>query len=213
MSELLGTFPLLNRHTGEFEDALLRRPIGKKHVRDFQTLWCPAFKQRLATITTREGRAEAQIQDLHWKWPEKAAATEVRADLDSFAVEVGGVAQGLMIVSLNARGRVAGQQNAHLVYVELLAAAPWNRRGFTDRPKYKGVGRLLLAAAVSLSVDQEFGGRIGLHALPQSESWYGQVCGMTDLGLDATHQGLRYFEMTEAQAEAFVGRNTERSTP
>jgi hypothetical protein len=208
MSEPLGTFLLLNRHTGQFEDASLHRPIGKKHVRDFQTLWRPAFKQRLATIATQEGVAAAQLQDFHWKWPEKAAATEVRADFESFAVEAWGVTQGLMLVSLNARARAAGQQNAHLVYVELVATAPWNREGLTERPKYKGIGRLLLAAAVSLSVNQEFGGRVGLHALPQSESWYGQICGMTDLGLDATHQGLRYFEMTEAQAKAFVGRNT-----
>ena len=213
MSESLGTFLLLNRHTDQFEDATLHRPIGRKHSRDFETLWRPAFKQRLATITTREGVAKAQMQDFHWKWPEKAAATEVRADYDSFAVEAGGVTQGLMLVSLTARARVAGQANAHLLYVELVATAPWNREGFTDRPKYKGIGRLLLAAAISLSVDQEFGGRVGLHALPQSESWYGQVCGMSDLGPDAAHQGLRYFEMTEGQAEAFVGRNTERSTP
>src|SRR5689334_16583106 len=108
MSEPLGTFLLLNRHTGQFEDATLYRPIGKKHVRDFETLWRPAFKQRLATITPLEGFAEAQMQDSHWKWPEKAAATEVRADFDSFAVEAGGVTQGLMLVSLNARARVTG---------------------------------------------------------------------------------------------------------
>jgi hypothetical protein len=213
MSEQLGRFILLNRHSGQFEDATLHRPIGRKHVRDFQTLWRPAFKKRLATIRSREEFAEAQMQDSHWEWPQKAAAMGARLDYDTFAVEAGGVTQGLMIVSLTERGRAPGQENDHLIYVELIAAAPWNRKGFTDRPKYKGVGRLLLAAAVSLSVDQEFGGRVGLHALPQSATWYRQVCGMTDLGPDEAHQRLHYFEMTETQARAFVGRTTERSTP
>lgn len=215
MSEEIGSFDLLNRHSRQFEEASLHRPIGQKHVRDFQTLWRPAFKKRLATITNREQLAEAQMQDAHWKWPEKTAGIAERLDLDSFAVMADGVTQGLMIVSLTARGRAPGQENAHLVYVELVAIAPWNRKGFTDQPKYKGAGRLLLAAAVSLSAEQEFAGRIGLHALPQSETWYREVCGMTDLGPDDAHHGLRYFEMTEAQVRAFVEgtSNAERSAP
>jgi hypothetical protein len=70
-------------------------------------------------------------------------------------------------------------------------------------PLYKGVGHLLLAAAINLSFNEEFSGRVGLHALPQAESWYRDVCKMTDLGPDGTK--MRYFEMTEAQARAFLG--------
>ncbi|MNR44822.1 hypothetical protein D3C85_1636060 [compost metagenome] len=61
---------------------------------------------------------------------------------------------------------------------------------------------MLLATAISLSFGEEFAGRIGLHALPQAESWYRDVCGMTDLGVDGT--GMTYFEMTEPQARAFI---------
>src|SRR5258706_1341 len=82
------------------------------------------------------------------------------------------------------------------------ATALWNRFRLVPEPQFKGIGRLLLAAAISLSVSEEFAGRIGLHALPQAESWYRDVCGMTDLGIDGT--GMRYFEMTEAQAQTFV---------
>lgn len=147
------------------------------------------------------------MQDAGWKWPEIAAAAVERVDLDSFAVEAGGVTQGLMLLNLNRRSRIDGQQQAHLVYVELLATAPWNRNGFVDQPKYKGVGRLLLAAAISLSYEQEFFGRVGLHALVQSENWYEQICGMTNLGPDPAYADLRYFEMTEGQAQVFLGGN------
>jgi hypothetical protein len=72
----------------------------------------------------------------------------------------------------------------------------------TEVPRFKGIGRILLGAAISLSFHEEFAGRIGLHALPQAEDWYRHVCGMTDLGVDG--KKMRYFEMTEAQAKAFL---------
>ena len=94
------------------------------------------------------------------------------------------------------------QLNKPIVDIDLLATAPWNRPQLTDQPQFKEIGRLLLAGAISLSVSEEFAGRIGLHALPQAETWYRDVCGMTDLGVDGTN--MRYFEMTESQARAFI---------
>lgn len=205
MSSLVGSFVLLNRVTQEFDPAELHSPIGDSHVADFRKLWQPAFKQRLARMVLGETRESAQLQDEHWKWPEKSEVVRGRLDFESFAVTASGLTQGLMIVSLAKTARIERQRGQHLVYVELIATAPWNRPGFTDGgAQYKGVGRLLLAAAVSLSVEQEFGGRIGLHALPQAASWYRDVCGMTDLGPDEGHQKLVYFEMTAEQAAAFV---------
>jgi hypothetical protein len=123
---------------------------------------------------------------------------------DTFAVEAEGVTQGLMLTRKGAsvRAREASQQNQYIVEIELLAIAPWNRLRLVSAPQFKGIGRLLLAAAVSLSVEEEYEGRIGLHALPQAETWYRDVCQMTDLEVDGT--GMRYFEMTAAQARAFI---------
>jgi hypothetical protein len=69
------------------------------------------------------------------------------------------------------------------------------------------VGSLLVRAAIELSREEGFKGRIGLHSLPQSNAWYANMCGMTDLGADPgySHQ-LRYFEMTPEQAEAFLAK-------
>ena len=73
-------------------------------------------------------------------------------------------------------------------------------------PRYHGVGSILIKAAVALSEDSEFHGRIGLHSLPQANDFYANTCGMTDLGIDPDYEGLRYFEMTPEQARAFVAK-------
>ncbi len=107
-----------------------------------------------------------------------------------------------MFARMDAFAREPSQLNKPIVDIDFLATAPWNRFRLAQDPRFKGIGRLLLAAAISLSVSEEFAGRIGLHALPQAESWYRDVCGMTDLGVDGT--SMRYFEMTEAQARVFI---------
>ena len=76
-----------------------------------------------------------------------------------------------------------------------------------DPPRYRGVGTILIRAAIELSKIEEFKGRIGLHSLPQANHFYANTCGMTDLGIETTdknHEGLRYFEMTPEQAQAFI---------
>jgi hypothetical protein len=62
-----------------------------------------------------------------------------------------------------------------------------------------------MAAVIQISQAEEFAGRTGLHSLPQSESWYRENCGMTDLGPDPNDRSkLRYFEMTAEQANKFL---------
>jgi hypothetical protein len=111
-----------------------------------------------------------------------------------------------MTVNTIKRCRLPQQMNKHLVYVEYLEVAPWNRRAVTNAPRYKGVGTVLMAAAIQLSLDEGNNGRIGLHSLPQADTFYRDVCQMTDLGPDATYPSypLRYFEMTAEQASAFM---------
>ncbi|MDE2887257.1 MAG: hypothetical protein OXR72_03525 [Gemmatimonadota bacterium] len=84
--------------------------------------------------------------------------------------------------------------------------APWNRPELFTPPRYRGVGSILIRAAVALSDDLEFRGRIGLHSLPQATRFYAKTCGMTDLGTDLDYEGLHYFEMTPEQAQAFVNK-------
>ena len=205
MKVLVGTYELYNRRSKSFEDAYLYSPIVENHVSDFETLWVPAFETRLAQAKTWADVAAANAQDHHWKWRKKTQQRQGRLDWKSFAIECDSSTQGLMFAITSAFAREPSQKNQHIIYIDLLATAPWNRHGMTNLPKYKGVGRLLLLAAINLSVSEGFVGRIGLHSLPQSESWYRDICGMTDLGIDQTNpSSLRYFEMTQTQMETFL---------
>ncbi len=100
-------------------------------------------------------------------------------------------------------GREPSQRGKPLVYLEYLEVAPWNWPYRSERPRLKGVGIALVAAATQLSVDNGFEGRIGLHSLEQAEGFY-RRCRMTDLGPGADYYILRYFEMTATQASAFL---------
>lgn len=203
----LATYQLLDRQQQKSFELSLWQPIADRHAQDFEQHWRPIFDAHLAELEAQGGDANAavalrNIQDAHWEWARKADAIKGRLDWQSFAVEADGMTQGLMFVKTQGFAREPSQQGKPLALIELLATAPWNRQTLVPVVRYKGIGRLLLAAAISLSVHEEFEGRIGLHALPQAETWYRDVCGMTDLGVDQTQ--MRYFEMTKAQAEAFL---------
>ena len=146
-------------------------------------------------------------QHAHWNWRAKMDAYTEQLRYESFALECDGMVQGLMIVSTIDRCRIATQANLHLVYIEYLEAAPWNHTLGHAVPRYRGVGTTLVAAAIELSIEEGNAGRIGLHSLPQADSFYSR-CGMTDLGPDEAYPNfpLRYFEMTDEQAASFLGR-------
>lgn len=209
MAQLLRTILLMDRRAGREVEATIWQSLDERHVRDFDEKWKPIFAARLAELfaagpVTGAIAGEHDLQDAHWKWSEKLARMQGDMSRASFAVEAEGVTQGLMFTHMGptVRAREPSQQGQYIVDVELVATAPWNRFRLTPDPQFRGIGRLLLATAVSLSFSEEFAGRVGLHALPQAESWYRDVCGMTDLGVDTS--GMRYFEMTSAQARAFI---------
>jgi hypothetical protein len=207
MKEAIGSVELLNRTTGEFEPAGVYRNIDESNLSDFEQEWQPLLHERRDALQSAAEIEAANVQDAHWDWRAKADVRAQSLAHESFAIEANGMTQGLLFAKTAAFGRLREQQGLDLVYVEYIATAPWNRAGFTPTPLYKGVGRILLATAISLSVDLGFHGRLALHSIPQSESWYRVQCGMTDLGpdLEADQRGvLRYFEMTPAQAESFI---------
>ena len=207
MSDRLGTYLLMDRLKEREVEVSLWQSLDERHVEDFAQKWKPMFDARLAELRakgdlTLEVVGEHNLQDAHWEWAQKRLERQDMMSWTSFAVEAEDETQGLMFVRMDTTAREASGRGKFLVEIDLLATAPWNRFRLVAQPQFKGIGRLLMAAAISLSFDQEFEGRIGLHALPQAESWYRDVCGMTDLGIDGTT--MRYFEMTSAQAQAFV---------
>jgi hypothetical protein len=124
-----------------------------------------------------------------------------------FALNCQNEPQGMMAVTPGLACRIP-QGSDTLAYVEYIATAPWNLADLLgavgERARYRAVGPALLSVAIGYSRWVGFGGRIGLHALPQAEPFYRDACGMTDLGYDSAHD-LRYFEFTEDQALRFLG--------
>lgn len=75
-----------------------------------------------------------------------------------------------------------------------------------SQPRYRSVGARLLKAAVQVSLDRGFEGRIGLYSLPLAEGFYTKV-GMTRMHVkrdrSSSVYGLRYFEFNPTAAVAF----------
>lgn len=191
MSVTISEIYLKEVSSGRLVRAELYDSIQQRHLDHHEQLWKPVT----TTLNEQQG---------HWDWQKKWTHFSTQLSFQSFAIECSGETQGLMIVNTIMRCQLPRQANKHLVYVEYLEAAPWNRQSVTSTPRYKLVGTVMIAAAIQLSIDEGNQGRIGLHSLPQADTFYRNQCGMTDLDRDASKQNLVYFEMTEAQAVQYM---------
>ncbi len=176
--------------TAEFWDSILER-----HLRDLEGAWSNSLRQLRATSSY------VRQESSHWNWRAKVDSIRGQLGNKSFAIECENHTQGVMIVSLLSSCRLPAVKGKPLVYVDYLETAPWNRPSL-GVVRFRGVGTLMLSAAIQLSRKEGFGGRIGLHSLPQSEEWYSKR-GMMNLGPDKRYQNLSYFEMSESQASTF----------
>jgi len=202
---------LLDVATKKMVKAELWDSIDEQHVEDWETEWVP----ELFKAIQRMKRAGVEIaewpESRNWNWRAKTTHFRGMLDRQGFAVMCEGVTQGMMFVDLGKHARHPDHKGQHLVYVDFLEAAPWNRSGLVaDNARYRGVGSILISAAVMLSKEVECHGRIGLHSLPQANRFYANSCGMQDFGPDASYQNLRYFEMTPGDATAFLEKGEER---
>lgn len=208
MTVIMTPIALLNVESGQAEDAELWDAITEQQLADWEGEWLPELFKSVQKMKRAGVERELWPQSRHWDWRRKTASLQGMLARQGFSVVCDGVTQGMMIVDTTTkRCRLEDQQGKNLVYVEFVENAPWNRQELlNDSPKYRGIGSVLIRTAIELSKKEEFKGRIGLHSLPQSNSFYANSCGMTDLGADPNpvYAPMRYFEMTEGQAEAFI---------
>ena len=199
---------LLDVTSGTGIEAELRDAIEEAQLIDWQTQWQPALIRTLQELA-RQGVPMARWpQSWHWDWRAKTAQVTGLLAFQGFSIVCAGMTQGLMRIDLTKAARAPEQKGKPLVYVDYLEVAPWNRPDLGQAVRYKGVGTALMVAAIAFSEQEGFKGRIGLHSLPQAESFYRDRCGMIDLGPDAAYQNLKYFEMTPDQAKAFLEEET-----
>jgi hypothetical protein len=201
---------LLDAATGSLVEAELWDAITERQLLDWEREWTPALKANLALLRAAGIERGRLPQSSHWNWRRKIEHFGNLLANPGYSVMCQGMTQGMMILDTTRSARLASQRLLPIVYVEYLETAPWNQFLQNQRPRYQGVGSVLMRAAIAQSRMDGFKGRVGLHSLPQSIDYYVKHCGMTDLGGDATYQNLRYLEMTPEQADAFSPERSER---
>lgn len=203
MKVSVGPVDLYNRHTSGYEEAHVFQGMDQKNHDDFEQHWQPLLETRRRQFDSNIAACAGNVQDWHWDWIVESSVADRTLGYDTYALECAGQTQALMVVDSNQFALHPAQAGKELVQIARLATAPWNRTKTVPHPKYKGAGRILVATAISLSIELEFGGRIGLHALPQSEDWY-RYCGFFEVPDPNPKNELKYFEMTADAAAKFL---------
>lgn len=209
---------LKRRETGERVDADLLTRLTLSDLLDAESAWTPWRFGMVKQLLTAGIPRAMWPEHWHWNWVHKL--------LSKGTLDIGGALsplrlmgircadewQGLVLATCVGHQTKANKGGRDLLYLKYLETAPWNLavNEISQTPKFSGVGRQLMEVGVRLSEALDFRGRIGLHSLPQAEGFY-RYCGMTEVGKDPQYENLRYFEMTEEQAEAFLypGRRTK----
>ncbi|MEO1685673.1 MAG: hypothetical protein AAFS06_20750 [Cyanobacteria bacterium J06631_12] len=134
----------------------------------------------------------AEEPDAAWNWSYKLRLSLREERYEAYGIELDELLHGVVLLETQWH-RSWFAQAYRLVYVEYLAAAPWNRHPLEDPPYLKRVGSALLTIARQRSVELGYEGRVGLHALPGTEGFYDRL-NMMDNGPDPEKEGLVYFE-------------------
>lgn len=196
---------LLDRKTNSVVQAEVISEVTAGDLIEVEGIW-RKYREAARMRVIRNGLPVPEHN--HWRWDRKAHDLQFTA-YRCLAVRHKEEIQGLAMVSiLGQAGRSAADKRKPVLYVKYIETAPWNLRDYVgEKARYGGVGTSLIVAAIELSVEEGMRGRIGLHSLPQSERFYGSF--MEDLGVDRHVEGLRYFELSEAAARAFMTRGDQ----
>jgi hypothetical protein len=160
-------------------------PMEQRHFEDVDTLWNPIL------------RSTGQ-PDVGWIWDYKLNQSQQEERYEAYALDIDGLAQGLIFLETQWH-RSHLTERWPLVYVEAIASAPWNRIEIEQPPWLRHVGRILLLFSRQRSVELGYGGRVGLHSLPNAEGFYHRQQ-MPDYGPDPEKDGLLYFEYGAIQS-------------
>jgi hypothetical protein len=159
--------------------------------------WATARKE---ADDRRIADGQIPLEHGHWDWRNKAETIKARFHR-LVAVIAESEVQGLMAVL--ALPRAARVSSGGLLYVDYLETAPWNLKGGSTPPRFLGVGTVLLAEAVRMSVEAGLEGRVGLHSLPEAEPFYDK-CRMTRQGPDSKYFDLTYYEFRDLDGLAWL---------
>ena len=206
----LNKVPLLRSSAGKPVEAEICRTTIAQSISDWNDYWFPKNLEYMQLVKDKNKDLAKWPQSIHWNWESKLRRVEGSSHLESFSIICEGKTQALIILDKSRRSVLSCQKDKFLVYIDYIETAPWNRYNYSGfKPIYRGCGILLIRQAVEFSFENFYDGRIGLHSLPQSEKYYVDKIGMTDLGVDTSYQNLRYYEMTPEQSNNFLLRSSK----
>ena len=203
---------VVERASGQLVEATLHEGLTTRDLEVIERSWAAHRAELVAALMGAGVERRLWPESLHWDWGRKAPLLELLL-VNAFGVACRGGWQAVMMTkTAGYDARVSSEAGKPLVYVDFVETAPWNWTisELGRLPVFKGLGSVLIRRAVQQSRAEGFRGRVGLHALPQAERFYGQVCGMTRVGPDAAKQDLVYFEFTRQQADAFISGGGDR---
>lgn len=217
MVTILASYEVLSPELGRPAKIDIVEGLDAAHLDHMEQAWAPLMKRQrnkaVLEFFTQLARAEQTdeafaamlgrlgIPDSHWDWRRKCAIAP-GTGRQAYGLLNGDQVEAAMMLADGHQARL-GAPGELLVYVDFLATAPWNRNAIQRPERFRGLGTMLLGAAIEISRLQGMDGRCGLHALPSAEGFYQRV-GMQDLGADPTYMNLHYFEMDAAMARAFL---------
>jgi GNAT superfamily N-acetyltransferase len=199
---------IYERSTEKYVTAKLHDDVSTEQLAQAESQWRPFREAAIARLFSHEQAkrdAAIMIQHGHWDWLKKAQTIRKgMLGIRCFGVTSGGQWQGLAMLNLAAHTADLGDDKGKpLVYVEFLESAPWNLNAMCDEPRYGLIGVRLMEAAVRLSIEEGFYGRVSLLALPQAEPFY-ERCLMTHVD-GRIRFGMKLYEMTRNNAVTFLG--------
>lgn len=199
---------LICKASGEFVAAQLHGALRVQDMLLLERSWASERARLMAELLRRGVDRREWPESLHWDWSRKAPDLQFLM-AHGYGLVCQGEWQGAMLAKTVGYSAQAGlDRGKPLVYVDFVEAAPWNWtiRALGQAPRLKGIGTLLIRESIEQSLKEGFHGRVGLHALPQAEAFYGSTCGMTRIGPDDAKEGLVYFEFTRRQAQDFLSK-------
>jgi hypothetical protein len=141
-----------------------------------------------------------QVEDHHWDWFNKSRGMQ-GDEYEWFFTYAEGKPQGACVIY---HPRASKLSDGDIFYVEFFAVAPWNRTSRLHERQFRGVGTLLLRAALAYSIDVlMLKPGFALHSLPQAVGYYERLRMVRSE--DHDKDVLIYFELPEHEAKDFLG--------
>ena len=200
------TVQLIRRGDNTAVDAKLLEGMKPQDLVVVERDWGPERSTVMQELLEASVPRRDWPQSLHWDWSKKAPELKL-LESTGVGITIESRWQGVMLTKTASHVAMLDEDKGRpLVYIDYLEVAPWNWRipELGREGMFRGVGSVLFWNAVKQSKEEGFHGRVGLHALPQAESFYEKAFCMVPLGRDPNKQNLLYFELSRQEAESLL---------